>query len=246
WPWSNSLSRGHWLQSTNQIYRMRPAPHNPRQLSARPPAPTAAGKKRTGGKSASTPDRGATTLGTGPPLRIALTFPPGSFMMNRSVAGPAPGHPTSSDPCTGGRVVMRWTGCALLTVVGVFVLASRPGGAAEPAKAAEPAAADLDLLSKSGIGTDGPGLVEFFRKRTVSDTDRGKIKELVRQLGADSYQARENASAQLAALGSAAETELRQALSDRDVEIVRRAEACLKLIQKGVAASVPAAAARVL
>src|SRR5262249_40263233 len=62
----------------------------------------------------------------------------------------------------------------------------------------------------------------------------------------NSFPVREKASSALVALGNVAVPSLRQALTDPDIEIVRRAENCLRLIEKGYGAAVPAAAARAL
>jgi hypothetical protein len=66
-------------------------------------------------------------------------------------------------------------------------------------------------------------------------------------LGDDSFEVRETASAKLSALGTAAEAMLKTAMEKSDdVEVIRRAEDCLKQIKRGAGAAVPAAAARLL
>jgi hypothetical protein len=69
-----------------------------------------------------------------------------------------------------------------------------------------------------------------------------KIKELIKQLGDDSYAVREKASAALVALGQPALPLLREATKDSDLEIVRRAQACIERI--GPTAEEAAAAER--
>lgn len=104
--------------------------------------------------------------------------------------------------------------------------------------------ADERLLEGAGLSLDGPALLEFFRKRTLADADQSKIKELIRQLGDESFETREKAMASLIALGSGAMPLLRQALQDPDAEIVDRADKCLKQMKAGAGASLAAAAAR--
>src|SRR5205814_8903513 len=50
--------------------------------------------------------------------------------------------------------------------------------------------------------SDGPALLDFFRKRTQPDLDREKIAALVRDLGNDSQKAAEGAARELIALGT--------------------------------------------
>jgi hypothetical protein len=115
------------------------------------------------------------------------------------------------------------------------------------ASGSEPASADEQLLRYARLPTDGPALLELFRKRTATESDWQRVRALVRQLGSPVYQARERASGELLALGTPAVPLLRQALQDPDLEIARRAEACLRLIEeKDLGPAIAAAAARLL
>src|SRR5438046_4714972 len=58
-------------------------------------------------------------------------------------------------------------------------------------------AEDEALLKSAKIATDGPALLEFFRKRTLTDADRTKITVCIRQLGDGSFKVREVASKEL-------------------------------------------------
>lgn len=124
-----------------------------------------------------------------------------------------------------------------------FLLVALP---ASTARAADPVAADETLLKQAGAGTDGPGLLEFFRKRTVDGNDADRIKKLIVNLGAEEFDTRESASAQLAALGARARPLLKHAINDPDVEVWRRAQDCLQKIDQGSGAQTVAAAARLL
>src|SRR5262249_29565712 len=73
-----------------------------------------------------------------------------------------------------------------------------PGNGARPLRAGEEGA-DLDekLLKDHGIATDGPGLLDYFRRRTPGEGDRRRLEQLVRQLGSPSYRARQQATSEL-------------------------------------------------
>jgi HEAT repeat protein len=105
---------------------------------------------------------------------------------------------------------------------------------------------DEETLKTAKVDLSDEGLLSFFRHRTVADEDREKMKLWITQLGADDFDVREKASAALVARGSPAEPFLKQALKSSDIEVVRRAEDCLKQIKRSMGASAPAAAARLL
>jgi hypothetical protein len=100
-------------------------------------------------------------------------------------------------------------------------------------------AADEQTLRAGGRPVAGPGLLEFLRQRTPPAVDAAGVRRLVRQLGDDSYEARQKASAQLLALGPAAAPFLHEAAANGDAEVARRARECLERL------SAPADAAQV-
>lgn len=137
---------------------------------------------------------------------------------------------------------MAWKQIAVpLTLCGILVLT----GLASAAEM-DPIARDEQALREARLGTDGPALLEFFRKHTAKEVDPAKIKALIRQMGDDSFEVREKASAQLVELGKAALDHLKQATNDPDVEIKRRAEECLRRIGEGSAGAVVDSAARLI
>src|SRR5262249_30712094 len=83
-------------------------------------------------------------------------------------------------------------------------------------------------------------------RRTLAEPDRSRITALIAALGDDSYDVREKASAELVTLGPPAAPLLRQATKDADIEIVRRAEKCLRRIDQHTGPAVTAAAAHLL
>src|SRR5688500_12442225 len=87
-------------------------------------------------------------------------------------------------------------------------------------------------LKQAGVGTDGATLVAFFRKRTPNDEERKRLAEARRQLGDEDFETREKASRDLIAAGRAALPLLRPAFKSEDVEVVRRARACVDEIER--------------
>lgn len=129
-----------------------------------------------------------------------------------------------------------------LLTCSLCLAAAISGPAADPANVP----ADEKTLQEAGIAADGPALLEFFRRQTLPDRDHERIQTLVKQMGDDSFHVREKAFANLVNLGPAASPLLRQARTHSDIEIVRRAERCLKLIEKSFGSHVCVAAARLL
>ena len=111
---------------------------------------------------------------------------------------------------------------------------------------ADAEAADERTLHVAEMPTDGPGLLEFFRKRTLLETDRLHVQALIRKLGDDDFVVREQATAALRALGPAAGPQLREALRDPDLEIFMRAQRCLASLDQSGKPAALGAAVRVL
>jgi hypothetical protein len=117
---------------------------------------------------------------------------------------------------------------------------------------AEGIAQDEKALKEAKVPSDGPSLLEFFRKRTISSSDLERIKKLIVDLGDDSFEVRQNASAGLVTAGSVAVPFLKQAIKEQqsakepDLEVLRRAENCLKSIQSESSSEIIATAARML
>jgi hypothetical protein len=145
---------------------------------------------------------------------------------------------------------MTHVGLVLLT--GLLCLAVRAAGPepGDPKRDQEEqqnrVKSDEQTLAQANGGSDGPALLDFFRKRTVTDADLAVIQALIRQLGDDSFEMRQKASAEVATKGRVALPLLRQALKDPDIEIVRRAEECIRLIEQGDNPGLVPAAARLV
>jgi HEAT repeat protein len=138
-------------------------------------------------------------------------------------------------------IAMRTLVLALIACLAVHLVHST--GAAEPISTAD----DERTLRDAKLGSDDAALLAFFRKQTLKDADRDKVRMLIRQLGDDSFEVREKASAGLVALGNGARPFLEKASNDSDLEVSRRAQDCLRLIiENGTGTAVPSAAARLL
>jgi hypothetical protein len=138
-------------------------------------------------------------------------------------------------------MISRWY-FPLTTLALLIPLAGTPSSGAED----EVEKADEKLLQDARVGTDGPALLAFFRSRTPTEGDEQRMRQLVRQLGSDSFEAREEASRALTERGTVALKLLRAALNDPDKEIARRAEACIGEIEANSGPSLPSAAIRLL
>lgn len=105
---------------------------------------------------------------------------------------------------------------------------------------------DEKILHEAKIGTDGPALLEFFRKNTPSDANRQRLARAIQLLGDNSFAVRVKASGELVEAGRFALPFLHAALGDPDPEIDRRAERCLKEIKADSEKMLTIAAARLL
>src|SRR5579859_1744971 len=124
---------------------------------------------------------------------------------------------------------------------------SSPGIAAPGSSpAAAPKGEDEKLLRAAGIAVDGPSLLAYFRKRSLTVEQRGRIRELIPRLGDDAFAVRQRASLDLLGLGPAALGHLRAARRNPDEEIKERLRAIIGELEKASRPSVSCAAARLL
>jgi hypothetical protein len=106
--------------------------------------------------------------------------------------------------------------------------------------------ADIETVKTGGLNVDAKTLLEFFQKHTVSDMDRTRLTTLIKQLGDDDFDKREEASDEIQKFGVAAIGLLKQAERGGDPEVLRRCEQCLKTIEKVPTRTLASAAARLL
>jgi hypothetical protein len=92
-------------------------------------------------------------------------------------------------------------------------------------------AAEEKALAAAGVKADAEA-VRAFLKKQVPDADAvKKARDLVKKLAADDFDVREKAAAEVVTLGKAAVPALEAATLDDDLEVARRAKACLEQIK---------------
>jgi HEAT repeat protein len=91
--------------------------------------------------------------------------------------------------------------------------------------------------------TDGPALLEEFRKRTLSAPDVARVQALLRSFDDKSFRVREQAMADVMAYGRVVVPLLREALKGADLEKRRRAELCLQALARTEDRALPPVAA---
>lgn len=132
--------------------------------------------------------------------------------------------------------VISLVGMVVLLVVGLV-------SSAGPESIAE----DERLLREHNVPTEGPALLEHLRKGFTSSITDEKLKQLIEQLGDDSFHKREEASRLLVQVGARGRKHLEAALKHGDLEVRSRAHFCLREIQKdGLSTQLLAACIRVL
>jgi HEAT repeat protein len=136
-------------------------------------------------------------------------------------------------------MIPRWSWSLALVLLVAIVAVERAADRDETAQ-------DEKTLQDARLKTDGAALLAFFRARTLTDDDRKKLVEKIKQLGDDSFDVREQATEALIAAGKAAVPLLKEAAKDADLEISRRAEDALGRIQNNSDAHLVSAAARLL
>ena len=108
------------------------------------------------------------------------------------------------------------------------------------------AAPDERTLRAAKLGTDGPALLAFLRKRIPVEAEQIQLRDLVLKLGHRSFSVRQRATAGLKRLGLKAAPLLRQAARDPDQEVARRARQCLEALADNPDVALTAAAVRLL
>jgi len=133
-------------------------------------------------------------------------------------------------------------GIFFVGLMAIFTWASVPG----VQKVAVSMSPDEQLLKSAGVATDGPGLLEYFRRRTPSEAEEAKLKERAVQLGSGAYSIRRKATDDLISAGRSALPSLRDVAKSSDLEATRRARYCIETIEQHTQTSLSAAAARLL
>src|SRR5216683_6755190 len=121
----------------------------------------------------------------------------------------------------------------------------KPGKEEKPAKEEPQESAEEQTLKGVKLPTDGPGLLNYFRKRSVDKVDPEELAKLVKQLGDKKAENRDQAFRDLVSYGLLAVPHLRQASNDLDEpDIAAFAKQCLQAMEPAARSSVTAAAVR--
>ncbi len=118
--------------------------------------------------------------------------------------------------------------------------------AALPAAPAVTNSEDEKVLREAKIAGDGPALLEYLRKHTLTASQREQVRTQVPRLGNDDFKMRQQASAALLALGPAVVPHLRRALDDPDEEVRERLRAALAALEPAARSDVSAAVVRLV
>jgi hypothetical protein len=115
-----------------------------------------------------------------------------------------------------------------------------------PAEVEAEAAEDVAFLKEAGLRTDGPSLLEYLRRQTLTDDERQKVELILKKLDDKSYQKREQAATELVAHGPKALPVMRGALIGATLEMRLRIERCIKELEKRSPAQIAAATVRLV
>jgi hypothetical protein len=118
----------------------------------------------------------------------------------------------------------------------------------KPVKLTEPDTykEDLKIVQQAGLKGDGAELLEYFRKRTLTQPNPKEIAALVKQLGDDDFTTREKAFTSLMTLGAAALAGLKEGENNPDLEVKKRVADLKHRIDVNALPTLHAAAARII
>ncbi len=136
-----------------------------------------------------------------------------------------------------------------LSCFALVVLLGAAIGVPSSADEQEVAAVDDDerLLESAGLSAEGPGLLDFFRARACTQTEPGRVDDLVRRFTGSSGEERVRAGADLVAVGANAVSGLRRVANDLEAPEVRdSAKRCLNWVEGPESARLTIAAARLV
>jgi putative pyrroloquinoline-quinone binding quinoprotein len=109
------------------------------------------------------------------------------------------------------------------------------------------AAGDEQILHAAGIATDNRALLDFFRKQTADAATLHQARQLIEELGSDSFVLREQASSNLTTFGPLVVPLLQQTIRQTaDLEVRRRARDAVRQLKSHWPGELAAAASRLL
>jgi HEAT repeat protein len=138
-------------------------------------------------------------------------------------------------------LLSRIAGVSLLAVLLACVPAVRADYTEDQLKA------DLKILDDAKVPRGDAELLEFFKKRLVSEETKQRIETLIDKLSSKSFKEREQAITAIINEGPPALPILRKVLDSKaELEIISRAKECIKKIESKSPNSLVIAAARIL
>ena len=105
---------------------------------------------------------------------------------------------------------------------------------------------DEQILKHAGIATDGQGLIDYFRRHTLSAEEQAALRQRATQLGNNIFSVRVKATDDLIRAGRASLPWLRETAKSSDGETSRRARYCIQVIEQNTRLGLSATASRVL
>jgi hypothetical protein len=104
---------------------------------------------------------------------------------------------------------------------------------------------DADALKKANLTeTDGDKLIEYLQQRTLTESEQGRIAEIIKRFGVDDFEERVRATQEIESYGPAAIAPLKAAARDADAEVAFRARQALKKVETVPHSAVASAAVR--
>jgi hypothetical protein len=126
-----------------------------------------------------------------------------------------------------------------LTVIVISVLC------AAPCKGDNSGLADAEqTLRQWKVEPTASGVLGYLQSQTLDESARQALERCIVEMGSDRFADREQATQRIKARGQVALPYLRRAHESPDLEIVRRAEACIEAIEHGPGPALPRAALR--
>lgn len=105
---------------------------------------------------------------------------------------------------------------------------------------------DRKMLREIGQGTDGPALLDYFRKRTYTEADPKAVGVYIKELADEDFEVREKAFKNLMGLGASALVAIKEAEKHPDTEVKKRAEELRIRIEASAQPHIQATVARLI
>jgi len=116
----------------------------------------------------------------------------------------------------------------LLAAVLLSLSAPAPADQDANQPVSRPAEPHLQVLAEQAVAPTVQGIVEYMRKIHADNTNNELVRNLIRQLGDDSFTERDRATKALMSMAVLPEAALRQAAESEDAEVRARAEHILR------------------